>query len=124
MGGLITEAVYKSGDVAPVSILSAVKAWGCFNGSTSTKIDGFNFDTVAAVGAFPGQYNIKMTNALSSANYAVLIATISTVAGANMASGSINGYQIIDASNFRVYCKSLTATATINTNVSFVVLQS
>jgi hypothetical protein len=121
--GTVTAAVYKSGDATSISILSSIKAWGIFVGSTLAITDGFNFDSVTRVSASPGQYIITLTNALDSPIYGVLVATTGSISGANMIGGSTNAYKITDASHFQIYCKSLTATATVNADVTFAVFQ-
>jgi hypothetical protein len=115
--GTITEAVYKSGDSAAISLLSAIKAWGVFTGAVIA--DGFNFDSVTSNS---GKYVVTFTNPLPNATYAVLVtAQMQT----NFTSGSIIGIDARTVNGFQINDRALTgAFGAASDPVSFVVLQS
>ncbi len=117
VGGTITEANYKSGDSSAISILSAVKAWGRFSGTT--KADGFNFASVT--NSATGVYNITFTNDLPNAVYSV-IATVDQAAFANRA---IVGATGLATTGFTLNVSSpSTPAGSPSGPVNFIVLQS
>lgn len=118
VGGTITEAVYKSGDSTRVSILSAIKSWGVFTGTTPA--DGFNFASVTNPSA--GHYVVSFTNVLPNANYAVLV---TSQMQSNFTSGSIIGIDARGVGGFQINDRALTGAFGGGSNpISFVVIQS
>ncbi len=61
VGGTVSEAIFASGDIGALSLLSAVKAWGVFS-STTIRTDGFNFATVSQPIGMKGRFNVTFTN--------------------------------------------------------------
>lgn len=119
LGGTTTQAVYKSGDVTPVSLLSGVKAWGTID-NTGLRLDSFNIASVT-LGA-TGNYTVAFTNALSNANYAVIATPRLNNTFGN---GGIIGYDSLSTSGFQINIRALTGGAVgANAYFSFIVLQS
>lgn len=116
--GGITEAVYKSGDTAPISLLSAVKAWGTFGG-TGTLIDGWNVASVANPGV--GKFVVTFINALPNANYGVLA---TTKMNNTFNTGGFVGVDTLTTTNFQINVKALTGGFGAAETTSFVVLKS
>lgn len=121
VGGTITEAVYISGDAAAstnVAILSAIKAWGSFSGTS--RIDGFNFASISV--AASGTYNVSFTHALPNANYGVIV---SGPMASDFTSGAIIGASSLSTSGFQINARSLTNPPFgVSAVISFMVLQS
>jgi hypothetical protein len=77
-GGTKTEAVYKRDGLGGVSILSAIKAWGIYDG-LGTAVDGFNFDKATFFG---GTFDatVEFLVDLPNAEYVVFGTVLDTVA--------------------------------------------
>ncbi len=118
LGGTTTQAVYKSGDVSPVSLLSAVKAWATCN-TSGTRLDSFNVASVSLLAT--GNYRVTFTNPLSNANYAVLA---TTKMNSSFNTGGIIGYDVLTANGFQINIRSLTAASGATEPFSFAVIQS
>ncbi len=125
VGGLITEAIFKSGDASSLAILSAIKAWALFDGNTLTLLDGYNISaSITRVGGMAGQYVITMTNAMQSNNYGVLIGSVGTVSAGVLATGAFGTYKVSSTTQFELYAKNSFSSATVDSVIVFVVLQS
>jgi hypothetical protein len=126
VGAAITQATYKSGDQnngnpCAISILSAVKAWGRFNGTIPGPVaivDGFNFGSIAGAN---GVYTITFATALPSAVYSV----IATVDAPNFIYTFIAGATALATNQFTLNVRGSTGSAgSQNGPINFIVLQS
>lgn len=117
--GSRTELFFRPDGGAIVEI-SAIKAWGSFNGGNGALTDSNNVSSVTRNSA--GNYTVNFTTALQNSSYAVVVTSQMT---SNFVNGSIVGIDNRGTGSFNIYCRALTGAFGTDPNpVSFIVVGS